>query len=251
MASSAAAGPAPSTWAGSCGPLVIGHRGEPAVAPEESIDGYRAALRHGAHLLEGDIHFTRDGKPVLIHDDTVDRTTDGTGRVDAMSLRQIRRLDAGAGTKVPRVGELLDLTRPRREVRLILELKQPGASREQVQTFWSAVRARGMTGRVTVESFYPENLALMRTVAPQARTAPITRYAVSGEQARSQGPVLIPELSISTADQVREWHKAGLKVYAWTADTRADWGAARDARVDGVLTNRTGAYEAWVAAGCH
>lgn len=240
------------SW-GACGPPPIAHRGEPAVAPEESISSFRAAIRDGARVLEGDVHFTKDGRPVLIHDDTVDRTTNGTGRVDQLTLAQVRRLDSGAGTKVPELGELLDLARPH-DVRLVLELKQPGATRAQVRAFWSAVERAGMTSRVTVESFHPENLRLMRSVAPDVETALITSTPVSAVQAARVGEAVIPWLQVTTRQRVRQWHARGLKVWAWTmwpADGRAQWRQARSAGVDGMMTNRTADYRAWLRGGCH
>ncbi|HET7303846.1 MAG TPA: glycerophosphodiester phosphodiesterase family protein [Segeticoccus sp.] len=235
-------------WTG-CGPPVIAHRGEPSAAPEESMRSFRAAVRHGAEVLEGDVHFTRDGHPVLIHDDTVDRTTNGTGRVDHQTLAEVRRLDSGAGTQVPRLGELLDLAR-QQDLRLVLELKQPHATRRQVRAFWHAVQRRGDADQVTVESFHPENLRLTRSVAPQAETALITSTPVPASRAADLGEAIIPSIDVADRGRVRQWHGAGLEVWVWTADTRQDWRRARSAGVDGVMTNRTEAYVDWIDAGC-
>ena len=100
-------------------PINIAHRGGAEIAPENTLEGFREGLRVGAGVLELDVHTTADGHVVVIHDDTVDRTTDGTGAVREMSFAEIRRLDAGyrftpdggetfpyrgQGIKTPRLG---------------------------------------------------------------------------------------------------------------------------------------------------
>ena len=94
---------------------ISAHRGENGVFPENTIPGFQEAVRLGAAQVELDVRHTKDGRFVLMHDATVDRTTDGRGRVDALTFEEIRRLDAGikkserfAGTKVPTFEEALD-----------------------------------------------------------------------------------------------------------------------------------------------
>jgi glycerophosphoryl diester phosphodiesterase len=108
--------------------LRIGHRGAAAVAPENTIASFRRAVELGAQAVELDVQRTKDGHLVVMHDDTVDRTTDGTGHVAELTLARIRRLDAGswngtafAGERVPTLDELGDALRP--EILLFVEIK--------------------------------------------------------------------------------------------------------------------------------
>lgn len=88
---------------------VYGHRGAPAEFPENTLAGFRRALELGVEGIELDVHLSKDGVPVIIHDETVDRTTDGSGAVAGMTLDELRALDAGKGERIPTLAEVLDL----------------------------------------------------------------------------------------------------------------------------------------------
>ena len=109
-------------------PWVIGHRGVPLAAPENTLSSLELATRHGADLIEIDLHLSADGQLMVIHDDTVDRTTNGTGQVGDLSFSELRALDAGSwmgpqfrGERIPTLNEALDLTAGR--AGLVIELK--------------------------------------------------------------------------------------------------------------------------------
>src|SRR5215213_2070447 len=121
----------------------VGHRGYSAVAPENTLPALAAAVLAGCTYVEFDVRTTADGVPVVIHDRTVDRTTDGSGHVWDLTLDEIRRLDAGswfspayAGVRVPLLTEVLDLLRPHPE--LLLEIKPP-ATLDEVKTILGTV----------------------------------------------------------------------------------------------------------------
>jgi glycerophosphoryl diester phosphodiesterase len=95
---------------------VYGHRGAPAAFPENTLAGFRHALELGVEGIELDVHLSRDGVPVVIHDETVDRTTNGTGAVAAFTVEELRALDAGNGEYVPTLAEVLDLVGDRMHV---------------------------------------------------------------------------------------------------------------------------------------
>jgi glycerophosphoryl diester phosphodiesterase len=247
---------APTSGPVDCVPPVVGHRGEPAVAPEETIASFTAAIDDGAKTIEGDVHFTKDGQPVMLHDDTVDRTTDGTGRVSAKTLAQVESLDAGGwmgnewkGVRVPTLEAFLHLAKSQ-DVHVIVELKQPRATKAQVRTFLSDISKAGMAARTLVESFHAGNLKTVRALNPAMETALVTTTPVSPKKAKSLGDALLPKLSIATPSRVQAWQDAGLKVYPWTADTEAEWAQAAKAKVDGILTNRTTDYQAWAREQC-
>lgn len=230
-----------------CAPEVIGHRGEPSVAPEETMQSFRAAADHGARVLEGDIQFTKDGRTILLHDRSVDRTTDGSGAVKDLTFAQLRVLDAGGGAQIPSLTELIRFGKER-NLRLVLELQSAGITRVQVQTV--LVDINGMQQRTTVESFSAKALAIVQRLEPSMQTALITTKAVSGAIARASGTSLLPNIKVATKAKVQEWHSAGVRVYPWTLDDAVAWSKARRAGVDGVITNRTTDYLAWAAKGC-
>lgn len=245
-------GPSPAI----CAPAVVGHRGEPAVAPEETAPAFSAAIRDGARTIEMDVRFTRDLVPILLHDDTLDRTTDGLGAPERLTLRQIKRLDAGSwrsrkwrGTRVPTLREVLDIAR-RAKVRVIVELKRPGVTDRQLGVFFDVIRGAGMNNATTVESFSVANLAAVRRKAPSMRTALISTPAAEPQLARRYGQTLLQNFEEVTAARVLAWHRAGLLVMAWSPDTAAGWRAMRAAGVDAILTNDSKTYTAWAENGC-
>lgn len=95
---------------------VYGHRGAPAAFPENTLAGFRHALELGVEGIELDVHLSRDGVPVVIHDETVDRTTNGAGAVADFTVEELRALDAGNGEYVPTLAEVLDLVGDRLHV---------------------------------------------------------------------------------------------------------------------------------------
>ena len=90
---------------------IVGHRGVRVLEPENTMRSFERAIEMGVDGIETDVHVTKDGALVLVHDHTVDRTTNGSGRVDSLTLRELRALDAGKGEKVPLLSEFLDLVR--------------------------------------------------------------------------------------------------------------------------------------------
>ena len=111
--------------------FVAAHRGWPDKYPENTMEGFRAVVALGVDQIETDVHVTKDGELVLIHDDTVDRTTNGKGRVGEMTLAELKELDAGFGAKIPTLVELLELVKDHPTMTLDIELKEyPTEGRE-------------------------------------------------------------------------------------------------------------------------
>lgn len=143
-------------------PVNVAHRGASAEAPENTLEAFRLAVEAGAGVLEMDLHMTRDGHAVVIHDDTVDRTTDGTGPVREMSLRELRSLDAGyrfspdGGTTYPyrgrgvRVPTLAEVYAEFPDARVNVEIKEPQPRFEEVVL--SVVESAGAQRRTIVAS---------------------------------------------------------------------------------------------------
>ena len=137
-------------------PLVrIAHRGASGLCPENTLLAFQRAVELGTDLLELDVLLSRDGELVVIHDQTLERTTNGSGRVRDHDLAALRRLDAGQGERIPLLAEVLDLARAA-DVRLVIELK--GAAEAEslriAEALLPALAAAGWLDRTVVTSFH-------------------------------------------------------------------------------------------------
>jgi len=227
--------------------LNIAHRGASAYAPENTIAAFDKAVEQGADAIELDLHLSRDGELVVIHDDTLDRTTDGSGPVHQRSLGELMRLDAGrwfgegfAGQRIPRLDEVLD--RFAWKVPLALEIKAgstffPGIEEKVV----SALRERAAIDQAAVASFDHYALRRLKEIEPTIRTAallvgrPVSLSAVAGP-AKADGLAL--EASFVTKTEVEACRAAGLQIVVWVVNDPAQMRHFIGLGVDGIITDR-------------
>jgi glycerophosphoryl diester phosphodiesterase len=224
--------------------LRIGHRGAAAVAPENTIASFRRAVALGAQAVELDVQRTRDGHLIVMHDETVDRTTDGIGRVAELDLAWIQRLDAGswkgpefAGERVPTLDEVIDaIAAP---TILFVELKGPAALAPGIEEDLLRVVGRARS-RVRVSSFDHRALARLRELDGDLPLGalftglPVDPVAL----ARGCGATAIhPSFHYVVPDLVAEAHAAGLEVHAWTVNVPEDIAAVRALGVDGIFSD--------------
>ena len=155
--------------------LIYGHRGASGHAPENTLEAFRLAMQMGADGFELDVHLSRDGELVVIHDETVDRTTDGTGLVRELTLAQLKALDASngmrtyKGAKIPTLGEVFDLIRETRHT-VNVEIKTDEWFYPQIEEKCLALAAeKGVEDRVIYSSFNHYTLMKLRTLKPDAR----------------------------------------------------------------------------------
>ena len=238
--------------------FIAAHRGERADAPENTLPAFAAAVTSGSDFLETDVQLTADGFAVLMHDDTVDRTTDGSGTVGDLTLEQIRALDAGswydpafAGTQVPTFGDFLDLLVTAPDVTALIELKSAWTT-AQVIPLIRGVYYRGLQDRVVFASFSPRSLeaiqqadpaiprVLIRQVLPLDPVAVATRYGVIALMTRASALEARP-------DAVREMHDAGLGILLYTLNNEDRWHEALGWGVDGIVTDKPSTLDAWIA----
>jgi len=236
-------------------PLNIGHRGASAETPENTLAAFRRALEVGADGLELDLHLTRDGEVVVIHDDRVDRTTDGRGFVHEMSLAGLRRLDAGswfnrrcpdrarpafAGAPVPTLQEVFDLARPVGAV-LYLEIKHgPGYRPALVERVLAGLAQNRYAARAVIECFDHTVLAGVTRHNPALSICPLFEAGSAGVlvvAAALGAPELAPHWTLVSPELVQAAHAAGRRVTAWTADDPAVMRALVAAGADAVITN--------------
>jgi len=243
--------------------LVIAHQGGNQVRPDNTLAAFQYAAELGADVLEMDIHSTADGVLVVIHDDSVDRTTDGTGKVSEMTLDEIKALDAayrwsppeaperfpyrGQGITIPTLEEVFQAFP---EMRMTIEIKQ--ADPPIGAAFCDLMRTYGMLDKVLVASFNSEAMKEFRAVCPEAATsAPqdevLTFYVLYrlglGQAYTPAGQAFqVPEerfgLRVLTPRFVRAAHGRNLEVQAWTINAPEDMQRMIALGVDGIITDR-------------
>ena len=227
-------------------PLVTSHAACKGHAPENTLAGIEQAIRLGADAIEIDVHTTADGVPVLIHDETVDRTTDGTGNIEQMTFDATRELDAGArqfapkfkGALIPTLAEVLALTRG--HVLLQIEIKQMGIEDQVARV----VRDADAIGDCEVHSFYPQVVQAMRGVEPRMAAALLTdgRRVVDwadlfGFALSLNAQAVSVYYAFATAAVVRQGQLRSLTFMTWTVDDESDMSNMLAAGVDSICSN--------------
>lgn len=240
--------------------LAVAHRGASASAPENTLAAQELARRAGADLIETDGQISKDGVPYVMHDDTVDRTTDGTGDLTSLTSAQLDELDAGSWFSSAYAGEHVPTLRAQgadlraRGGRMLLEIKR-AASKDQVARMFDALRAAGILSpdRVFVQSFSKQHLRWARELAPALPRGYLTSTldADPVAVARELGLTAYnPKASALTArpSVVGDLHRSGVATMVWTVDDPAQWKSLDSLGVDGVITNRPAELIAWQEA---
>lgn len=240
---------------------VIGHRGASAAAPENTLAAYEAAWSSGCGWIEADVQPTADNVPMMLHDDELDRTTDGIGPIRGLSAQQVRALDAGswfrpgpnnpyADSVVPYLAEVLDHLSASRA--LLLEIKGDH-TRDQVAAALAVVKASCWNQRVLVESFELDALRHVQDLDPgrpvgllvqELHDDPVATCAAVG--AISYNPDH-RELR-GRPEVVGQLHAAGIACVVYTADEPDDWAFLTALGIDGIVTNTPGELLAWQRA---
>ncbi|MBT2488371.1 glycerophosphodiester phosphodiesterase [Streptomyces sp. ISL-96] len=224
--------------------LTIGHRGVMGVEPENTLRSFVRAEQAGMDAIELDLHLSKDGALVVMHDADVDRTTDGRGAIADLTLAELRGLDAGQGERVPVFEEVLDAVKSP----LQAEIKDAAAARALA----SVMHRRDLTGRVEVSSFHDEAIAEIASLVPGVRTVLIaSRYG--NDVVDRAGAVGAQALALNirrlTLETVERAHAAGLRVIGWVVNTQDHLRLVRALELDGATTDypeirRTGRFTA-------
>ncbi|WP_327678192.1 glycerophosphodiester phosphodiesterase [Kitasatospora sp. NBC_00458] len=233
-----------------CGaPLVIGHRGAPLDAAENTMAAFETALRQGADWLETDVRTTRDGVPVLMHDATVDRTTDGRGAVAELTAARVAglRVTVGPGRAEP-VPTLEDLLRrlSGSGVTLLMEIKWQRA--EDVERI--ARLAAGSGAPVRLYSFSVEHLRQAHAVAPGLPVVLVQGAGMAEDPAGLPLRGIALDRTLATADRIAAEHRRGREVYVWVLDDEESWRLMAGRGADGLITDAAGRARSWADADC-
>ena len=246
-------------------PLVIAHQGGDGLWPGDTLYAFEKAVELGVDVLEMDAHITKDGQIVLMHDEEVDRTTDGTGLIEDLTLEELKQLDAayrwsndggetfpyrGQGIQVPTLDELFQRFP---QMRFVIEIKLTQNPIDK--PLCDLIRKHNMQDKVMVASFHDQAMQNFRLTCPEVATSAsrgeVTRFVLLGKlflsgliapQYQSIQPPYDPEESrnipIMTERFLREAHAKNVKVEPWTVDDPElmrqyiEWG------VDGIITDR-------------
>ena len=243
-------------------PLVIAHQGGDGLWPGETMYAYEQAVELGVDVLEMDIHITSDNVLILMHDEAVDRTTDGSGEIESMTLEELKKLDAGYGWSpddgqtFPFRGQGLQVTTLEEvfqafpEMHMTIEIKK--SNKSMIQPFCVLIREYNMQDKVLVASFYDDKMKEFRVECPEVATSsakdettvfvlftkPFLGSLYSPKFISLQVPEKSSGITVMTESFVRAAHERNLTVEPWTindAETMQKfiaWG------VDGIITDR-------------
>ncbi|MFF0065022.1 glycerophosphodiester phosphodiesterase [Streptomyces sp. NPDC005279] len=224
--------------------LTIGHRGVMGVEPENTLRSFIRAEQAGMDAIELDLHLSKDGALVVMHDADVDRTTGGSGPIADKTIAELRELDAGDGERVPVFEEVLDAVR----APLQAEIKDVAAA----QALAEVLRRRDLVHRVEVSSFHDDAIAEIATLAPGVRTVLIaSRWGADVvDRAKAVGAAsLALNIRRLTLETVEHAHGEGLRVIGWVVNTQDHLRLVRALELDGATTDfpeirRTGRFTA-------
>ncbi len=214
------------------------------VEPENTLRSFVRAEQAGMDAIELDLHLSKDGALVVMHDAEVDRTTDGRGAIADLTLAELRGLDAGQGERVPLFEEVLDAVRSP----LQAEIKDVAAARSLAEV----MHRRDLAGRVEVSSFHDEAVAEIASLVPGVRTVLIaSRYGTDVvDRAEAVGAATLAlNIRRLTLETVERAHARGLRVIGWVVNTQDHLRLVRALELDGATTDypeirRTGRFTA-------
>jgi glycerophosphoryl diester phosphodiesterase len=232
-------------------PWIIGHRGYPVKYPENTLIAFQAAIAAGATMLELDVMFSRDRKLVVIHDDILERTTNGHGAVADFTMVELKRLDAGswfdaafADQQLPQLSEVLDLAGSRVYVNIEIksnayESHHPADAIEKQVV--ELLRQKNLLDTGMISSFSAKILEQIASMEEPPAIAFISDQAVGKNTVEMCSRLNVfswhPDYKIVTPKQVDMMHADGIKVFPYNVNTLEDYIMMRDMKVDGVITD--------------
>lgn len=214
---------------------IMGHRGAPAYEPENTLRSIRRALKMGVAAVEVDVQLTRDGLLVVIHDDTLDRTTNGHGAVKDFTFAELRALDAGKGEPIPSLKEVVDLIKGR--AHLVVELKQPEAAPALLQFFQDHL----IFDAAQVISFWHPVLKTLKEQEPRLRTGVLMVGCPAdpaGLARAARAETLVLNYRYVNRELVDAAHRQGIRVIVWNIDDPEILKPYLALNLDAIGTNR-------------
>lgn len=234
--------------------LKIGHRGACGYEPENTLRSFQKAIELGVDVVECDAHLSKDGRVVIMHDDTVDRTTNGSGRIDQLTYGEITELDAGEGEIVPTLEEVIDLCRGKCELNVEVKGIKPA------QRVAEIVIEKDFVDQTVVSSNYIKSLKIVKQISPEVRTALLywatksrkrqivfniaslltiwlSRRLVSCRAHQAGADTINLSWYLATTNTVRYLHRHNFKLNVWTVNEPEDIKQMKSRGVDGIISN--------------
>lgn len=230
---------------------IIAHRGASSHAPQNTLAAFEKAIELGVDMVELDVHLTKDEKIVVMHDNTVDATTDGSGKISEMELQEIKKLDAGshfdekfAGEKVPTLEEVIELTKDK--IGLNIELKTRTEANEGIEEkVLNLLDEHNITENITISTFSFESARKVNNINPDIPvgllyiTLPLTAWhAKRVHKKHPWADAAHPWHWTIGGRHVQELHELGVNVNVWTVDRKRNIKKMIDHGVDGIITNK-------------
>jgi glycerophosphoryl diester phosphodiesterase len=236
-------------WAGKFPVLVTAHRGFSGEAPENTLPAFKKAIEVGSDMIELDVRFSKDGKIVVIHDDTLDRTTNGRGKVSDYTLKELKELDAGSwfapqfsGEQIPTLKEVLELAKGKIPMNIEIKDDSPGQYKitDLADRALQEVKKAGMVGEVIFSSFYPSSLQRIKERDPRIWVALLYHREWNSLREVTGGrvfSVLNLRHSFLTREKIRRIHQEGMKVNTYTVNSEEEMEQFIGWGIDGIITN--------------
>jgi glycerophosphoryl diester phosphodiesterase len=220
--------------------IKVGHRGAKGYEPENTLLSFQKAIELGADMIEFDVHVCGTGEIVVIHDEDVNRTTNGKGKVAHKSLADLKELNAGKGSRIPTLEEVLDFSKGR--IKLDIELKGYNCATSVADMIEAHIRTNGLNrNEILVTSFEHETLLMpFRKASPGTSIGLLFRRVPDNftEKAAQLGAEYVVLYHKNTDEKIVEKaHKNGLKVMVWTVNKREEIERARKIGVDGIASD--------------
>ena len=229
-------------------PIVIAHRGDKTHAPENTLAAFKLAAENGADAIEFDLKLTADGRVVVLHDLTVNRTTNGTGRIYQLSFAAVRDLDAGAwfsgkfrGERIPTLDEVFESVDKR--MYFNVELANYATPADGLATkVVDSVKKHNLKNRILFSSFYARNLRITRLLMPEVPRGLLCKRGIWGAWGRNftwRGDyfALHPHLNNVNSRLVYMVQASGKRVHVWTVNQEEDLKRMIDLGVDAIITD--------------
>lgn len=212
----------------------IAHRGASAYEPENTLRSFKLAFDMKADMIELDVRMSKDRHLVVVHDSTVDRTTNGRGYVKDMTLEELKKLDAGKGETIPTLEEVIEVGAEK--TKFAIEIKEQGTEEKAI----GLIKDYKLLDDVFIISKNPESLKNVKNLEGAIRTCLITIFSCTSINSgrESLADAIAPFHFFITKGLVKKVQRSGLLLFTWVVDSekRALW--MKDIGINGIVTNR-------------
>lgn len=236
-------------------PLIFAHRGASGEAPENTLAAFKLGLEQGCDAFELDVHLSKDGQLVVIHDATIDRTTNGSGAVSELTVEELKAFDAGSwfkkeytGERLPLLEEVFDHT----PAHIVINIEVKGSYNQQLEpALIELLKKKNRMDTVVVSSFDWKSLRYLKELEPQIKIGLLYNLRLDHhdklpEAAGTDVYSLHPNAAKLDPQDIQRAQSANLLVYLWTINSEEQMRSALEASVDGIITDYPGKLKALI-----